>query len=267
MDLQLRGKRALVTGSSSGIGEATAKALAREGVEVVVHGRREGEAQRVAREITSSGGRAAVVLGDLTTDEGAAHVGAAARSAFGGIDILVNNAGAYNERAWLDTTAAEWNDMFNQNVASMVRMVRSLVPDMRERHWGRVVAIASAVATMPFPMMSAYSVSKAANVNLAVSLAKDLAGTGVTSNAVSPGPILTPGLEKFVRDIAKKQGWPDDWTVLEQRFVKEFTPNPTGRIGRVEDIADAVTFLVSPRASYINGANIRVDGGTVPSVN
>src|SRR5690349_4787853 len=107
MDLQLRGKRALVTGSSSGIGEATAKALAREGVAVVVHGRREAEAQRVAREIEKAGGTAVVVLGDLATDDGAASVAAKALSAFGGIDILVNNAGAYTERPWLDATAGE----------------------------------------------------------------------------------------------------------------------------------------------------------------
>lgn len=267
MDLQLEGKRALVTGSSSGIGEATAKALAREGASVVVHGRREAEANRVAREITTAGGRAAVVLGDLTTDETATTVAQGALGAFGGIDILVNNAGAYAERSWLDTPASAWNDMFNQNVTSMVRLVRSLVPGMRERHWGRVIAIASGVATLPFHNMPDYSVSKAANVNLAVSLSKDLAGTGVTSNAVSPGPILTPGMEKFVREVAAKRGWPNDWDSIERQFVKEFTPNPSERIGRVEDVADLVTFLVSARAGYINGANFRVDGGVVPTVN
>ncbi len=267
MDLQLQGKRALVTGSSSGIGEAIAIALAREGASVVVHGRREAEAARVAKAITSAGGKAAIALGDLADDDAANLVAQKALAAFGGIDILVNNAGVYYDKPWLEDTAEEWVKIYNQNVGSMVRLIRQLVPPMKERRWGRVIAIASGAASAPMPTVAAYAATKGANINLAVSLAKDLAGTNVTSNAVSPGPILTPGLEQFVRFMGKQNGWGEEWSALESQFVRNFVPNPTGRIGRVEEIADMVAFLVSPRAGYVNGANIRVDGGFVPAIN
>ena len=167
MDLQLVGKRAVVTGSSSGIGEAIAKFLAAEGASVVVHGRREAEAKRVAAEIGAAGGRAVVALGDLSTDAGADAVAKATIDAFGGADILVNNAGAFPQGAWLDSDAAEWTDLYNQNVGSMVRLITRLVPGMKQRRWGRVISIASGVATMPFGDMANYSATKAANVNLA----------------------------------------------------------------------------------------------------
>jgi 3-oxoacyl-[acyl-carrier protein] reductase len=267
MDLQLKGKRAVVTGSSSGIGEAIAKALAAEGAAVVVHGRRPAEAKRVAAEITAAGGKAVVALGDLATDAGADAVAKAANEA-GGADILVNNAGAFPQKPWLESTAAEWNDLYNQNVGSMVRIITRLVPGMKKRGWGRVISLASGVAVMPFPGMANYSATKAANLNLAVSLAKDLAGTGVTSNAVSPGMIITPGVEEMLKAMAPQYGLsPDDMPALEKFAVKNMVPNPSARLGRVEDIATAVTFLASPLAGYINGANLRVDGGTVPTTN
>ncbi len=268
MDLQLVGKRAVVSGSSSGIGEAIAKFLAAEGASVVVHGRREAEAKRVATEIGAAGGRAVVALGDLSTDAGADAVAKATIDALGGADILVNNAGAFPQGAWLDSDAAEWTDLYNQNVGSMVRLITRLVPGMKQRRWGRVISIASGVATMPFGDMANYSATKAANVNLALSLAKALAGTGITSNAVSPGMVMTPGVEEMLRGMAPQIGLPaDDLAALEQFAVKNMVPNPSARLGRVEDIAAAVTFLSSPLAGYINGANLRVDGGTVPTVN
>jgi 3-oxoacyl-[acyl-carrier protein] reductase len=268
MDLQLVGKRAVVTGSSSGIGEAIAKALAAEGASVVVHGRREAEAKRVAAEISAAGGKAVVALGDLSTDAGADAVARVANDAFDGADILVNNAGAFPQGPWLESTADEWNDLYNQNVGSMVRLITRLVPGMKQRGWGRVIALASGVATTPFADMANYSATKGANVNLAVSLAKALAGTGITSNAVSPGMIMTPGVEEMLKGMAPKLGLsPDDMAALEQFAVKNMVPNPSARLGRVEDIAAAVTFLASPLAGYINGTNLRVDGGTVPTVN
>jgi 3-oxoacyl-[acyl-carrier protein] reductase len=268
MDLQLVGKRAVVTGSSSGIGESIARSLAAEGASVVVHGRREAEARRVAAEIAAAGGKAVVALGDLSTDAGADAVARVANEAFGGADILVNNAGAFPQGPWLESTAAEWSDLYNQNVGSMVRLITRLVPGMKQRGWGRVISIASAVATMPMGEMGNYSATKAANVSLAVSLAKDLAGTGITSNAVSPGMIVTPGVEEMLKGMAPQLGLPsDDLAALEQFAVKNMVPNPSARLGRPEDIAAAVTFLASPLAGYINGTNLRVDGGTVPTVN
>jgi NAD(P)-dependent dehydrogenase (short-subunit alcohol dehydrogenase family) len=268
VDLQLSGKRAVVTGSSSGIGEAIAKALAAEGAAVVVHGRRESEANRVAGAIRAAGGTAVVALGDLGTDAGADAVARAAHDAFDGADILVNNAGAFPQRPWLESTADEWNDLYNQNVGSMVRLITRLVPGMKRRGWGRVISIASGVATTPFAEMGNYSATKGANINLAVSLAKALAGTGITSNAVSPGMVMTPGVEEMLKGMAPQLGLPaDDLAALEQFAVKNMVPNPSARLGRVEDIAATVAFLASPLAGYINGANIRVDGGTVGTVN
>ena len=141
MDLQLNGKRALVTGSTSGIGEQIAKTLAGEGVQVVVHGRRKAEADRVVREITAAGGMAMAAIGDLGSDEETAEVVKASLSAFGGIDILINNAGAFPMKPWLLSTAAEWLDLYNANVGSVVRLVTQLVPPMVERKWGRVVML------------------------------------------------------------------------------------------------------------------------------
>jgi NAD(P)-dependent dehydrogenase (short-subunit alcohol dehydrogenase family) len=139
---------------------------------------------------------------------------------------------------------------------------------MKQRGWGRVISIASGVAAMPFPDMAAYSATKVANVSLAVSLSKALAGTGVTSNAVSPGMIVTPGVEDMLKGMAPQLGLsPDDWAGLEQFAVKNMVPNPSARLGRPEDIANAVAFLASPLAGYVNGANLRVDGGTVPTIN
>jgi NAD(P)-dependent dehydrogenase (short-subunit alcohol dehydrogenase family) len=268
VDLQLSGKRALVTGSSSGIGEAIAKCLAAEGVAVVVHGRRETEAKRVAAEITAAGGKAAVAIGDLSSEAGADAVAKVVSDVLGGADILVNNAGAYPHGPWLEASAADWINLYNQNVGSMVRMINRLVPGMKERGWGRVIGLASAVATLPLPAAPAYSATKSANANMAVNLAKALAGTGITSNAVSPGMIFTPGVTKELQGMASQFGLPpDDLALLEDYAVRYMVPNPSARLGRPEDIAAAVTFLASPLAGYINGMNLRVDGGTVPTVN
>lgn len=263
MDLKLQDKRVLITGSTSGIGEAIAKTLATEGALVVVQGRRETEANRVADEIKATGGRASIAVGDLATQAGAEAVVTATLNALGSVDILVNNAGIAPTTNWFETNADIWMDVYNLNVAGMVRLINRFAPAMKERGWGRIISISSGEASKPVVAQSAYSASKAAVLNLAVSLANALANTGVTSNAISPGLIWTGAVDKFADEL----GFPQDKTEREQKLIAALAPNPSGRLGRVEDIANAVAFVASPKADYINGANIRVDGGSTPTVN
>lgn len=263
MDLQLSGKRALVTGSSSGIGENIAKTLAQEGVIVAIHGRREEQANRVVTEIEAKGGKAIVAIGDLSTDEGARQVGDRVISSLGEIDILINNAGMFHDRGWMDTPAQEWSKIYNINVVSLVRMVQLFVPIMKQLGWGRLIQIGTALATQPFAIRADYTATKAAILNLTVSLAKELANTGITANAVSPGLIITPAAKKMFSEVGLAQGWGQKWSEIEGHLLQKDWPNPSGRLGTVEDIANCVTYLASPLSGYINSTNIRVDGGGV----
>jgi 3-oxoacyl-[acyl-carrier protein] reductase len=270
MDLQLAGKRALVTGSSSGIGKAIAAALAAEGAVVVVHGSDLARVDAAASEITRKREPAPTAIGDLATDEGAAAVADRTLANLGGLDVLVNNAGGEGRgiQGWTDATRADWTILFEQNLFSAVRLVRLLTPALRAGGWGRIINIGTGWAMQPGAVLPHYAAAKAALVNMTVSLAREFAGSGVTINTVSPGPIRTATFERTMRGIAKQSGWgTDDWTEIERRAVREVVPNSVGRIGRVEDIAHAVAFLASPLADYIDGANLRVDGGYVTSVN
>ncbi|GAA5030310.1 SDR family NAD(P)-dependent oxidoreductase [Actinopolymorpha pittospori] len=265
MDLQLAGKRALVTGSSSGLGKAIAERLAAEGVGVVVHGRDVARTEKVAAEIRGAGGRAAVAIGDLSTDEGAELVvGAALADA--PIDILVNNAGAYAQLSWAEATPETWRATYEGNVISGVRMIQRLVPQMRRRGWGRVITIGGGLATQPMASHPQYNATLAARHNLAVSLARELKDTGVTSNVVAPGAILVDHVKELLTGIAPARGWGETWEEIERGAVRDTIPNDTGRFGRPEEIAAAVAYLSSPLADYVSGANLRVDGGTIRNV-
>jgi 3-oxoacyl-[acyl-carrier protein] reductase len=148
-----------------------------------------------------------------------------------------------------------------------VRLVRGLVPGMRERGFGRVVFVGSVGSTRPGSRTPHYYAAKAALVNMSVGLAKQLAGTGITVNTVSPGVVATDEVRAMFRRLAAKRGWGDDPEQLEARAVAELLPNPTGRAGRVEEVGALVAFLSSPLAAYINGANLRIDGGAADAVN
>ena len=265
MDLKLKGKRALVTGSSSGLGKAIAKMLAHEGAAVVIHGRDEARASAVAREIRDQGGRASVVLGDLSCDAGADAV-ASGTLKDGQVDILVNNAGAYHHLGWMETDAKVWTETYQVNVISAVRLIQQLVPLMKKNKWGRVIQIGGGLAIQPIPMQPDYNASLAARHNLAVSLARELKESGVTSNAIAPGAILVDSVEQLLREIAPKFKWGSAWEDIEKGAVRDMVPNDIGRLGRPDEIAGAVSYLCSPFADYISGAIIRVDGGTIRSL-
>jgi NAD(P)-dependent dehydrogenase (short-subunit alcohol dehydrogenase family) len=272
MDLRLAGKRALVTGSSSGIGEAIVKLLAAEGVAVVVHGRDESRANAVAKAIRAPGGSAEVALGDLTTDVGADAVAVAALSG-GPIDILVNNAGVFNTAgvigflSWTEATATDWAQIYNSNVISGVRMIQRLVPQMRERHWGRVIQIGGGLSQQPQAAGPDYNATLAARHNLAVSLARELKDTGVTSNVVAPGAVLaSEAARAMFTHMGQAHGWGETLEEIEHHATQSIAPNDVGRLGRPEEIAAAVVYLASPVADYVSGATIRVDGGTIRSV-
>nr|WP_062339228.1 SDR family NAD(P)-dependent oxidoreductase [Herbidospora sakaeratensis] len=261
MDLQLKGRRALVTGSSSGLGEAIARLLAAEGADVVVHGRNAARAEAVAETIRADGGAATTVVGDLGTDEGADDV---ARFA-GPVDILVNNAGVYDHQGWGDLTSGDWADIYNVNVIASARMISRLVPAMRARGWGRVIQIGGGLASQPMADAPHYNATLAARHNLATSLARALKGTGVTSNVVSPGAILVGHVRDLVTEIAPARGWTGEWADLERAASEEWVPNDTDRFGRPHEVAGAVAYLCGDQAGYVSGATLRVDGGTVRS--
>jgi len=263
MDLKLAGKRALVTGSSSGIGAGIARMLAAEGCAVVVHGRDRARAEAVAAEI----GATAVAIGDLATDAGADAVAKVA----GEVDILVNNAGGAagtSAMTWTEVDETGWIDTYQLNAIAAARMIRRLLPAMKAKGWGRVINIASAAGTQPIALGPDYGAAKGAMLNMTVSLAKSLGDCGVTANSVSPGAILTPAVEEWLGNLRKAMGWGDiSIEEAEKRMTREIVPVPIGRVGRVEDIAHAVCMIASPAAGFMTGANVRVDGGQVQNVN
>jgi NAD(P)-dependent dehydrogenase (short-subunit alcohol dehydrogenase family) len=262
MDLQLDGLRAVVTGSSAGIGEQIARRLAAEGASVVVHGRRAKAVQAVAEAIKSGGGQAAGTVADLADPRDCARFITDTLADGGPVGILVNNAGAFVNRGWDQATPEDWLELYAVNVAAVVRLIHGFLPAMRAAGFGRIIQIGTGEAINPFATMPDYAASKAALLNLTVSLSKHLARSGVTVNTVSPGIIVTPGVQEFYRKEAARRGWPDDWAGIEARILAEILDNPVGRLGRPDEVSALVALVASPLAGYINGANLRIDGGS-----
>jgi 3-oxoacyl-[acyl-carrier protein] reductase len=262
MNLQLEGKRAVVTGSSGGIGEAIARALAAEGARVLVHGRRVPELDRVVAAIRHDGGDAAASAAELSSDQGAESLMESAVARFGGVDILVNNAGTYDfECTWENLSPREWLDRYNENVISAVRLIRLVLPPMKAARWGRLINISSTAALMPPADLPDYSASKAALANLTVSAARDCARTGVTANTISPGIVLTAGMRTYLDKVAAERDWDGNEDAVAELALRELFNDPPGGWGRPSDIAYAVVLLASPHAAWITGADLRVDGG------
>lgn len=268
MELHLKGKRALVTGSSSGIGAAIARSLAAEGCDVVVHGRNEARARAVADEIATTGVRVGVAIGDLGTDAGAQAVIDAALAALGGIDILVNNAGGSSDnpdKRWFAATPDQLVDTYQANTVASFRLIKQLVPPMRERGWGRVINISTSAAITPTSGMADYGPSKAAMLNMSLGLSRAIKNSGVTSNCITPGMIRTPGLNDYLAEVAQTRGWGDDVKKAEEMILKG-TGQSVARMGEVDDIAYGVVMLASPRSDFVNGMNLHMDGGASPAI-
>ncbi|MCC5885696.1 MAG: SDR family oxidoreductase [Gammaproteobacteria bacterium] len=257
MDLALTGHRALITGSHRGTGEVIARRLAEEGASVVVHGFAQAAADAVAATIPG----ALAVAGDLVSDQGAAAVWQAANAA-GPVDILVNNYGT-SDRGDFETTPAEaWHAMYEHNVLSATRLISLALPALRSAPWGRIINLGTAGTQRPGAGNPHYYAAKGALVTLTESLARDLAGTAIRVNLVSPGIIHTPEVETWMRQTAAREGWGEDWTIIERQAVATRFPNAAGRFARREEIADLVCFLASHRADYIHGQNLFIDGGS-----
>ncbi|MBL6958877.1 MAG: SDR family oxidoreductase [Rhodospirillales bacterium] len=264
MDLQLTGKRALVSGSTLGIGRAIAKGLLGEGASVVINGRDAERLQQAVDELTGLGDVIGVAA-DLSTPEGAAHLIEEAASG-GPVDILVNNAGFFEVNPFFEITDADWQDMFELNVMSGVRLARAFMQAMLDRDWGRVVFLGSDQSSKPNPAMAHYAMTKTAVVSIARSLAELTQGTGVTVNTVQAAPTWTDGVAAFMQQMADIDG-----TTPEQ-MAKDYFGDGEGRTSLLqrfaepEEIANLVVFLCSPRASAINGSAPRADGGMVRSL-
>lgn len=262
MDLRLNDKTALISGSSRGTGEAIARALANEGVRVAIHSNLVGESEPIAAGITG----AVSVWGDLTCDDGAQQVIAQTLDQLGSVDILINNYGTAAAGFWGKSSSQDWLDMYQKNVLSASRLIQGLLPTLKSHAWGRIINLGTIGSHQPNSIMPHYYAAKGALATLGVSLTKELANTGITVNTVSPGLIHTQELEAGYRQRAQKKGWGDDWSDILAHIVDQDFPNPCGRIANREEVADAVVFLCSPRADFINGQNIRIDGGAVSYV-
>jgi NAD(P)-dependent dehydrogenase (short-subunit alcohol dehydrogenase family) len=265
MDLGLDGKTALVTGSSKGIGYGCAEALAAEGCDVSICARHEDELKQAAEDLRAHGVEVLPVTADLTVEDDIDTLVDQTLDAFGPVDILVNNAGTVGDPGGLeDNTTQEWRDLFELNLFAVVTLTRKLVPRMQEQGWGRVINMSSENGTQPYPDMMAYSASKGALDNFGKALSKEVAEDGVLVNTVSPAFIETPLVNEMMEAAAAEQGITKEEAV--QGFLDKHRPHiEVGRPGTIEEVGRVVAFLASEHASFINGSDYRVDGGSVAS--
>ena len=261
MDLQLKGKIALISGSTAGIGNAIATSLAREGAKVIVNGRTEKAVDgAVAAMKAATGGDVLGFPGDLSS----ASVAEKLPKLHPVVDILVNNLGIFEVKPFEEISDEEWKRFFDVNVLSGARLARLYLPSMRKRNWGRIIFISSESGLQIPAEMIHYGMTKSAQIAVARGLAEATAGTGITVNSVLPGPTRSRGVGDFVADWAAKTG--KSAQTVEDEFFKTARPSSLiKRFATPEEVAALVTFVASPLSAATNGAALRVDGGVVRS--
>lgn len=256
MDLQLNGRTALVTGSHRGTGLIIARTLLAEGVDVFVHGMTAEQAQAAVEQL--DGG--IPLSGDITSEAGSRElIEALPRTP----DILINNYGTAEPGKWHNTSTEDWLELYQKNVLSATRLIQHCLEDLREREWGRIINLGTVGSTSPNSRSPHYYSAKGALATMTISLAKEVAGTGITVNLVSPGMIATPEVIDSYLAAGKRNGWGEDWDSVQQHVARDI---PIRRLVTREEVADLVVYLCSPRADGIHGQNIRVDGGGLGTV-
>ena len=255
MNLQLENKTALVTGSTKGIGFAIARLLAAEGANIIVNGRSADSARAAAEKI---GPRARGVAADVSTAAGCAELIRQVPT----VDILVNNAGIFEPKPFVEIPDADWERFYQVNVMSGVRLTRAYLPGMLQRNWGRILFMSSESGVQIPDEMIHYGMTKAAELALVNGIAQLTRKTGVTVNAVLPGPTASEGVTEFVDKLAA--GAKQTSAEFEKEFFRSVRPTSLlQRFASVDEVASMVTYLCSPLASATNGAAMRVDGGVL----
>lgn len=263
MHIDLSSRTAIVTGSTAGIGLAIAKGLAGTGAHVVITGRTQARVDEALSAIraTQPDAKLSGVAADLGTPEGAAHLIAVMPEA----DILVNNLGIFEPKAFFDIPDEDWQRFFEVNVMSGVRLSRHYAQGMAQRGWGRIQFVSSESGVQIPAEMVHYGMSKTAQLAVSRGLAETLAGTGVTVNAILPGPTRSEGVNEFIAKIAAGRGVPAEQ--VEREFIATERPSSLiKRLATVEEVASLSVYLASEQASATTGAAVRVDGGVVRSI-
>jgi NAD(P)-dependent dehydrogenase (short-subunit alcohol dehydrogenase family) len=261
MDLGLKGKLALVSGSTAGIGYAIAETLVREGARVIVNGRTAQAVDAAVAKLNAlAGGSALPFAADLSTAAAASDVA----RAFPDVEIVVNNLGIFEPKAFEEITDEDWQRFFEVNVLSGIRLARLYLPAMKKKNWGRIIFISSESGVQIPPEMIHYGVTKTAQLAVSRGLAESLAGTGVTVNCVLPGPTRSRGVEDFVDALARREG--KTFAEFETEFFQKVRPTSLiKRFAKPEEVASLVAYVASPLSSATTGAALRVDGGVVKS--
>jgi len=257
MDLQLKDKRALVTGSSRGLGYATALGLAREGCRVAINGRDETKVSAAAKQIAGETGTQVIGLaGDVADPDVPERIVGETARAFGGVDILITNAGGPPAGAFESFDEAAWQKAIDLSLMSHVRLIKAALPHLKQSKAASVLTITSYSVKQPIPNLVLSNSIRAATVGLTKSLALELGAAGIRFNSILPAWTETQRVTDLMTARAKQNG-----TTVQEEIAKQSKDSPLGRMGQPEEFANAAVFLVSPAASYITGVMLTVDGG------